>query len=79
MKRITEASLARRFKAVMDDAVELARRRGAKDPFLFIEGTAGMVVLDGAPFPADGTERGEEKVWVGWGGEVDYGQDVGGW
>lgn len=75
----TEASLKRRWKALLVDAVGLARERGCKDPEVYIEGEAGLYVFDGDPHRGDhGLARLDNAVvYIGWPNDLGFTYDVG--
>ncbi len=77
-----EDRLRGRFKRLLDDAVKLARERGAADPQIYFECENGLVVTDGdhhaGNYGDPQARRDSITVSVGW-PRADYSIDVGAW
>ncbi len=58
-----EHALRRRWKRLCEDIAEEARRRGAKDPFIFAC-EHGLCILDGPPFDANENPRNSAEIFT---------------
>lgn len=73
--------IARRLRRAMDDLLDVARSEGVRRPVLFIEGEAGVYVVDRDAEPEDDrATAGERQVAVVWHVcHLPPGSDVGAW